>query len=98
MQDKPSESELPPFVVEASADVLPLIPRAPKRAETKQAGPDIKDMVLDALVAAGGVAYLEQQAHEIPVTFLGLVAKVLPHQAKDASETDDGVTVNIRRF
>ncbi|MBV8633720.1 MAG: hypothetical protein JO002_04460 [Burkholderiaceae bacterium] len=95
---KPTPDLFSPVDAEASADVLPLVPKVKKRAAPKKAAPDIKDMILEALVAAGGVSYLVEQAHEIPVTFLGLVAKVLPHQVKDAPEADDGVTVNIKRF
>jgi hypothetical protein len=98
MPSKKSDSEPSLFPVDASAEVVPLVPKVRKRVAAKKSSPDIKDMILDALVAAGGVAYLEQQAHAIPVTFLGLVAKVLPHQAKDLPEADDGVTVNIKRF
>ena len=41
---------------------------------------DIKIMVVTALSNKGGVAYLERQADENPVAFLGLIGKVLPLQ------------------
>ena len=40
----------------------------------------LKDMVLQALDGAGGVAYLQKQATENPTAFLTLVGKVLPMQ------------------
>lgn len=40
----------------------------------------LKDMILQALTGAGGVAYLQQQADENPGAFLTLVGKVLPLQ------------------
>jgi hypothetical protein len=39
---------------------------------------DIKAMVLGALDAKGGQKYLERQADENPVAFMGLIGKVLP--------------------
>lgn len=38
----------------------------------------LKDMILEALSAAGGVKYLEAQAKENPGPFLALVGKTLP--------------------
>ena len=100
MPSKKSNPQLPFFPPEelASAEAVPLASKARKRTAAKKDAPDVKDLILEALVAAGGVSYLVQQAHEVPVTFLGLVAKVLPHQAKEVPEGDDGVTVNIKRF
>lgn len=40
----------------------------------------IKDMIVQALDNAGGVEYLQRQADENPVAFMGLVGKVLPMQ------------------
>src|SRR3954467_631482 len=48
---------------------------------------DIKAMILAALNAKGGQAYLERQADENPVAFMGLLAKILPLQV---SGQDDG--------
>ena len=39
---------------------------------------ELKDMILQALSDAGGVAYLQAQATETPTAFLALVGKVLP--------------------
>lgn len=41
---------------------------------------DIKAMILTALDKKGGAKYLERQAEENPVAFMGLLGKVLPTQ------------------
>src|SRR5216684_3000307 len=41
---------------------------------------DVKAMILGALTAKGGQAYLEQQADKNPVAFMSLLAKILPMQ------------------
>ena len=41
---------------------------------------DIKHMVVAALAGVGGQAYLERQAEQNPVAFMGLVGRVLPLQ------------------
>lgn len=38
----------------------------------------LRGMILQALSDAGGVKWLEKQAHDNPVAFMGLVGKVLP--------------------
>lgn len=38
----------------------------------------LKDMILQALENKGGVKYLEQQAENEPVAFMGMLGKVLP--------------------
>ena len=43
----------------------------------------LKDLILQALSDAGGVAYLARQAEETPTAFLALVGRVLPLQVKD---------------
>lgn len=43
----------------------------------------LKDMILQALSAAGGEAYLVEQASKNPTAFLTLVGRVLPLQVKD---------------
>lgn len=40
----------------------------------------IKDMLRQALDAAGGVAYLTEQARENPGPFMSLIAKLIPHE------------------
>jgi hypothetical protein len=52
---------------------------------------EIKQMIEGALHALGGQKYLEQQAMENPVAFMGLVGKILP---KDMTLTTDA-TLNI---
>jgi hypothetical protein len=60
-----------------------LPPRAgagrPKNAKNKLTR-EVKQMILDALAAAGGVKYLTKQATANPKAFLTLVGKVLPLQ------------------
>lgn len=51
----------------------------PKGAANKVTG-EVKQMILDALAAAGGVKYLTKQATANPKAFLTLVGKVLPLQ------------------
>lgn len=41
---------------------------------------EVKQMILDALNAVGGVAYLQEQAEKNPGPFLTLVGKVVPHE------------------
>ena len=52
-------------------------PGRPKGSQNKLTV-EIRDMVEGALHAKGGQAYLEQQADENPVAFMGLVGKCLP--------------------
>jgi hypothetical protein len=40
----------------------------------------LKDMILGALEKSGGEQYLLTQAHDNPVAFMGLIAKVLPKE------------------
>lgn len=47
---------------------------------------DIKAMILGALEAKGGQAYLEQQAEKNPIAFMGLIAKVMPTQVSGDPE------------
>ncbi len=44
----------------------------------------LKDMILAALNAAGGVAYLTEQAHLNPGPFMTLLGKILPLQMTGA--------------
>lgn len=53
----------------------------------------LKEMILQALDDAGGVAYLQRQAEENPGPFLALVGKVLPLQV---SGSDGGpIKINV---
>lgn len=40
----------------------------------------LKDMMLQALSDAGGVAYFQRQAEKNPVAFMALLGKILPTQ------------------
>lgn len=44
----------------------------------------LKEMILQALHNKGGVEYLEAQAEDNPVAFMGLVGKVLPMTVANA--------------
>jgi hypothetical protein len=58
----------------------------PKGAPNKITA-DVKAMILGALTAKGGQAYLEQQAEKNPIAFMTLLGKVLPMQiAGDPTE------------
>lgn len=39
---------------------------------------ELKEMILNALSAAGGQQYLEEQANKNPTAFMTLIGKVLP--------------------
>ena len=62
----------------------------PKGSRNKQTAA-IKDMILQALDGAGGVAYLQRQAEENPGPFMTLVGKVLPMQVTG----EDGGAIQI---
>jgi len=42
---------------------------------------DVRQMILAALVSAGGSEYLKRQAEETPSAFLALVGKIIPGEA-----------------
>jgi len=52
---------------------------------------ELKGMILGALDAKGGQAYLERQADENPTAFMTLIGKVLP------TTLDGGVNINITK-
>ena len=56
----------------------------------------IKDMILQALHNKGGVEYLERQADENPVAFMGLVGKVLPTQITGADGDSIQLVTTVR--
>lgn len=58
----------------------------------------LKDMILQALNGAGGVAYLQRQAKESPAAFLTLVGKVLPMQVTGAGGDGPVITRVIHEF
>jgi hypothetical protein len=72
-------------------------PGKPKGATTKVTR-EIKEMILEALDKAGGVAYLTKRANDpkTAAAFLGLVGKVLPLQV---TGNDGGpLVVELVRF
>lgn len=71
----------------------------PKGAQAKITV-DVKNMVHQALHNAGGVKYLETQAHENPKAFLALVGKTLPKEVSlelQVASRDLLDTINSRR-
>lgn len=56
----------------------------------------IKDMITQALDKAGGVSYLQRQADENPVAFMGLVGKVMPLQVNGAGENGEHIISVVR--
>jgi len=48
---------------------------------------EVRDMVVEALHNAGGVAYLERQALENPTAFLSLVARMTPRESLEPGVT-----------
>ncbi len=67
-------------------------PKGRSRGTPNKQTAAIKDMIIGALEAKGGVKYLMRQAEENPVAFMGLVGKVLPLQLTGA----DGGAIEIR--
>jgi len=53
-------------------------PEGRKKGSTNKITADLKDMIIGALNAVGGVAYLADQARENPKVFMTLLGKVLP--------------------
>jgi hypothetical protein len=56
---------------------------------------DVKSMILGALQAKGGQAWLEQQMDKNPVAYMALLGKILPTQAHLTG--DDGEPLNVIR-
>jgi hypothetical protein len=64
---------------------MPVSPGRPKGVPNKLTT-EVKQMILDALDSAGGVAYLASKAESHPAAFMSLVGKVLPLQVNGAGE------------
>lgn len=54
---------------------------------------EIKQMIEGALNALGGQKYLEQQALENPVAFMGLIGKILPKDVNVGGQQDNPLLV-----
>jgi hypothetical protein len=63
-----------------------------RKGKPNKLSADIKAMILGALDAKGGQAWLEEQMDRNPAAFMGLLAKVLPHQVSGA----DGEPIRIQ--
>ena len=59
---------------------LPKTGGGSRKGRPNKLSADLKEMILQALDGAGGVAYLQKQADNSPAAFLALVGKVLPLQ------------------
>lgn len=58
---------------------------------------DVKAMILAALEAAGGAAYLKEQSKRNPQAFMTLVGRVLPLQHSIDPEQNK-IIVEVRKF
>lgn len=67
-------------VVEAAATVRrpPNAGKGRKKGVPNRVTGELKQMILQALDGAGGVAYLQEQANKNPNAFMSLIGKVLP--------------------
>jgi hypothetical protein len=59
--------------------------------------PDLRNLTLRALMAAGGVEYLTAQAHANPGPFLGLLGKVMPRESHVELSGELKVRAEVRR-
>jgi hypothetical protein len=66
-----------------------------KKGTPNKTTAQLKDMILEALDGAGGVAYLQAQADKSPAAFLTLIGKVLPLQLTGEDGTGP-VQIGIR--
>lgn len=67
-----------------------------RKGKPNKANVALKDMILQALDAAGGVDYLKKQAEENPGAFLALIGKVLPLQL--TGENNEPIQINVVNF
>lgn len=59
--------------------------------------PDLRAMTLRALIKAGGVDYLERQAHENPAPFLALLGRVMPREIHTELTAEVRVRQEVRK-
>ena len=57
----------------------------------------IREMILEALEGAGGVAYLIDKAESHPQAFMGLIGKVLPLQVTGEEGKDIQISVQWQK-
>lgn len=72
-------------------------PGRPKGLQNKMST-DLKEMILAALSAAGGVQYLTDQAVLNPNAFMSLVGKVLPMTVNADVKNSGTINVTIKQF
>ena len=65
----------------------PAAGRGRPRGAKNKLSTNVKDMIVAALNAAGGVEYLARQAEQNPAAFIGLISKILPLQIGDESDS-----------
>lgn len=75
---------------------MPRKPGTPKTGGRAKGTPnkltgDVRQMIVDALAAAGGVDYLQEQATKNPGAFLALVGRALPKE----HHVQGGVSVTV---
>jgi hypothetical protein len=68
-------------------------PKGSKNKATKA----LKEMILAALDAAGGIDYLVERANDTPTAFLALIGKVLPLQVTGADGGPIQVITSVPR-
>ena len=56
----------------------------------------VKQMILEALTAEGGVEYLRTQARENPAPFINLLGRIMPQQIN--AEVDQTITTIERKI
>jgi hypothetical protein len=75
---------------------LPKTGGGSRKGRPNKISADIKAAILAAFDKVGGAAYLERQAEENPVAFMGLLAKVLPLQVAGTAEAP--ITIKLVRY
>jgi hypothetical protein len=71
--------------------------RGGRKLGTPNQLPDLRAMTLKALIQAGGVDYLAQQAIENPAPFLGLLGRVMPREIHTELTAEVRIRQEVRR-
>jgi hypothetical protein len=71
--------------------------RGGRQRGTPNQMPDLRSLTLRALMKAGGVDYLERQAHENPGAFLALIGKAMPRELHTELSGELRVRAEVRR-
>lgn len=70
-------------------------PRGRPKGSKDKIPAELRRMTYQALSNKGGVEYLERQADENPVAFLGLVGKCFVVPKDDSTNQPQGITINV---